>query len=75
MTLPVEFLVDGSVIGRDTFHIFGPSPVMSPTFSIAAGPHALGARTLPPYTFAWPDTSITVTNGETITRTLPFYCS
>jgi hypothetical protein len=73
-TLPVEFLIDSVVAGRDTFRVnLSPEDTISPTFRVQGGTHLLGARVVNGY--IWPDTTVTIAGGESITRILPFYCS
>ncbi len=73
-SLPVEFLIDGTVAGSDTFRIhLPPDDTISPVFRTSAGAHVLGARVIGG--FVWPDTTVTLAPGASITRTLPFYCS
>lgn len=73
-SLPVEFLIDGTVAGSDTFRIhLPPDDTISPVLRTSAGAHVLGARVIGG--FVWPDTTVTIAPGESVTRTLPFYCS
>jgi len=51
------------------------------SFSVQAGIHKVRATivdTIPPYppfTYGWPDTTVSVAVGAEVVRTLPFYCS
>ncbi len=73
-SLPVEFLIDSAVAGSETFRIhLPPDDTISPVFRTSAGAHLLGARVIGGY--IWPDTTVTIAPGESVTRLLPFYCS
>lgn len=73
-SVPVEFLIDSVVAGRDTFRIhLPPDDTISPVFRTSPGTHILGARVV--NGSVWPDTTVTIAPGESIARILPFYCS
>jgi hypothetical protein len=73
-TIPVQFSIDGALVGTDTFVVhYGPEHLMSRAFATAAGQHTLSARTLNGY--LWPDKTVTVGAGQAVVDTLPFYCS
>ena len=71
--IPVEFAIDGAVVGTDTFLVhLTPSHTRSRVFAASAGRHTLHAAT---NLYAWPDKTVTLSDGESVTDTLPFYCS
>jgi len=71
--IPVEFQIDGRIVGTDTFLVhLAPDHVRSRAFTASPGQHTLHAATV---LYAWPDKTVTVTDGQSVTDTLPFYCS
>ncbi len=73
-TIPVQFFIDGLIVGTDTFLVhLSPEHTHSRGFPISPGSHSLGAQVLAGY--VWPDTIVTLTAGEIFTDSLPFYCS
>ena len=75
-SLPVQFFIDGVMVGTDTFRVhLAPDHTTSPAFPVSPGLHILGARTTGAFIYTWPDTRVTATPGAVATDTLPFYCS
>ncbi|MEP6831748.1 MAG: hypothetical protein ABJB74_00080 [Gemmatimonas sp.] len=75
-TIPVAFLIDGVVVGNDTFRVhLTPSHTESQAFSVPAGNHVLGARTVGAFSHVWRDTVVTSTSGAIAVDSLPLYCS
>jgi len=84
---PVNFFIDNVYVGRDTIWFGVGGTVGSQkfksyrSFGAQAGVHKVGAMivdTIPPYppfTYGWPDTTVSVAVGAEVVRTLPFYCS
>jgi hypothetical protein len=71
--IPVEFSIDGRVVGTDTFLVhLAPEHIRSRVFTASPGQHTLHAAT---NLYAWPDKTVTLTDGQSVTDTLPFYCS
>jgi hypothetical protein len=72
--LPVEFRIDGTLVGTDTFRVhLAPDHILSRAYPVSPGEHLLAAAI--PGGFVWPDTVVDVRPGHTFTRSLPFYCS
>ncbi len=71
--IPVEFSIDGTVVGTDTFLVhLTPNHTRSRVFTATSGRHILHAAT---NLYAWPDKTVTLSDGQSVTDTLPFYCS
>ena len=71
--IPVEFSIDGTVVGTDTFFVhLAPEHIRSHLFGASPGRHTLHAAT---NLYAWPDKTVTLSDGQSVTDTLPFYCS
>ena len=71
--IPVEFLIDGTQVGADTFLVnLGTSHTRSRTFPTAAGEHTISART---GSYSWPAKTLMMRSRQAYTDTLPFYCS
>lgn len=76
LSLPVTFLIDGAVVGTDTFRVhLTPSHLESKSFAVIAGTHVLGAQTFGGFTYKWRDTVVKAAAGANVTDTLSFYCS
>ena len=74
--LPVQFFIDGVMVGTDTFRVhLAADHTASRVFSVSPGLHTLGARTTGTFVYTWPDTRVTAVPGTLATDTLPFYCS
>jgi len=72
--LPVEFTIDGALVGTDTFRVnLAPNHTTSRAFATSAGQHTLGARVVGGY--VWTDTTVTLAAGQIFNDSLPFYCS
>jgi hypothetical protein len=72
--LPMQFLVDNVQVGLDTFRVhLNPEHTASRPFSITPGQHTVGARVV--NGFVWADTTMSLSDGQAVVRTLPFYCS
>ncbi len=72
--IPVEFSIDGVLAGNDTFLVnLAPTHTRSAGFTVHPGTHTLGARVVSG--LVWPDTTVTVSSGDTVLDSLPFYCS
>lgn len=71
----VQFSIDGVLVGSDSLQLFaaGRPGTTSQSFTTTVGRHVIGARTT--YGLIWPDSSVTLQTGQTLTDTLPFYCS
>ena len=70
--LVIEKLIDGVVLGRDTVS----SDQTSIPYLVTPGTHVVGARAVffsGPIPF--PDTTVMLAAGASVTRVLPFYCS
>ncbi len=75
-SLPVQFFIDGVMVGTDTFRVhLAPDHTTSPAFPVSPGLHILGAKTTGAFVYTWPDTRVTAVPGAVATDTLPFYCS
>jgi len=72
--IPVEFSIDGAIVGTDTFlvHLGTVEHTRSRAFTAPPGRHTLHAAT---GLYAWPDKTLTFADGQSVTDTLPFYCS
>jgi hypothetical protein len=72
--IPVEFAIDGTIVGTDTFlvHLGTVEHTRSRAFTASSGQHTLHAAT---GLYAWPDKTLTFVGGQSVTDTLPFYCS
>lgn len=74
--LPVQFFIDGVMVGTDTFRVhLAPDHTTSRVFPVSSGLHILGAKTTGAFVYTWPDTRVTAVPGAVATDTLPFYCS
>ncbi|MEO8140590.1 MAG: hypothetical protein ABI742_13135 [Gemmatimonadota bacterium] len=72
--LPVEFSIDSVLVGSDTFRVrLPPDDTISPSFATTPGSHSLGAHVI--NGLIWPDTTVTLAEGESFSLILPFYCS
>jgi hypothetical protein len=72
--LPMEFSIDSVLVGSDTFRVrLPPNDTISPSFRTTPGSHSLGAHVI--NGLIWPDTAVTLTEGESFSLLLPFYCS
>ena len=73
--IPVELSVDNVLVATDTFIVnLGTDHLVSRAFTTSVGQHTLGARvTFNGYT--WPEKRVTLMQGQSVTDTLPFYCS
>jgi hypothetical protein len=72
--LPVTFRIDNAQVGQDTFRVaVALEHLTSAAFAVTAGAHVLGASVIGGY--VWPDTTVGIVPGDTVTRLLPFYCS
>ena len=70
--LIIDKKIDGAVRARDTVS----SGQLSLPYSVTPGQHAIGASAIfPGGVIPWPDTTVTLSAGDTVTRVLPFYCS
>jgi len=69
----VSALAACTIVGTDTFlvHLAG-EHLRSRLFTASPGPHTLHAAT---NLYAWPDKSVFISDGQSVTDTLPFYCS
>ena len=84
---PVNFFIDNVQVGRDTMWFGVGGTVGSQkfksyrSFGVHAGIHEVRAAivdTIPPYppfTYRWPDTTLSVAVGAEVVWKLPFYCS
>ena len=71
--IPVQFSIDGTIVGTDTFIVhLANEHLRSHAFTALAGSHTLRAAT---NLYAWPEKSVTIADGQSATDTLPFYCS
>jgi hypothetical protein len=71
--IPVQFSIDSTIVGTDTFFVhLAPEHIRSRLFGAAPGRHTLHAAT---NLYAWPDKTVTIADGQSVTDTLPFYCS
>lgn len=80
--ISVRFLLDGAPLGEEAFRInFAPNRSESSVFTAPTGTHTLGARITGwggnPVAngFAWPDTTVTLSTGQHLVRTIDLYCS
>lgn len=72
--LPVELSIDGAIVASDTFRVNLSVPhTKSRGFTTWAGTHVIGARTT--FGYVWADTTVMLETGQSLTRSLPFYCS
>jgi hypothetical protein len=72
--LPVEFSIDGRLVGTDTFRVDVVSPrTTSHDFETSPGQHVVGARVTGG--FVWPNQTLSMAAGAVVTDSLPFYCS
>ena len=72
--IPVELSIDGAIVASDTFRVNLSVPhTTSRGFTTWAGRHVIGARTT--FGYVWADTTVTLLTGQSLTRSLPFYCS
>lgn len=73
MVLPVNFSIDGTLVGIDTFRV----NVSNPHLTTRGFPASPGRHVLSAYAFrgVWPDTTVTLRPGIAMTDTLSFYCS
>jgi hypothetical protein len=72
--IPVQFSIDGHVVGIDTFRVALANPhTSSREFTTPAGSHTLSAQTVAGY--VWPAKDVTLGAGQAVTDSLPFYCS
>ena len=70
--LVIDKTIDGAVRARDTVA----SGQLSPPYTVTPGPHVIGAGAVFfSGTIPWPDTTVNVSAGDSVTRILPFYCS
>jgi hypothetical protein len=75
---PVQLWLDRVRVGVDTLRDNGAGTRgVSRAYSVSAGQHTVGARWVSPFgaSYVWPDTVLTFAAGQTVTRTLPLYCS
>lgn len=71
--IPMEFSIDGTIVGTDTFFVhLAPEHIRSRAFTTSQGQHTLHVRG---GLFMWPDKTVSLTNGQSVTDTLPLYCS
>jgi hypothetical protein len=71
--IPVQLSVDGALVATDTFRVhLANEHTVTREYAVAAGTHVLSARTS---TYVWPDTTVSLGTGQSVTRMLPFYCS
>ena len=71
---PVDFYLDGAMLGSDTFRVhLPPDHLESRRFGVSPGTHTIGAQV--PGGYVWPDTQVTLPAGTVFEDTLPFYCS
>jgi hypothetical protein len=61
---PIQFFVDGALIGTETLSAGGPA---SKAYPVTVGTHLVGAKEA---TFTWPNTSVSITAGLTYTSVL-----
>ena len=72
--IPVQFSIDGHLVGVDTFRVAVLSPhTSSRTFAVPPGEHTLNAQTMAGY--LWPGKTVTLSAGQALVDSLPFYCS
>jgi hypothetical protein len=72
--LPVEFSIDGRLVGTDTFRVDVVSPrTTSRDFETSPGQHVVGARVTGG--FVWPSQTLSMAAGAVVADSLPFYCS
>ena len=71
----LNYMIDGQVIAIDTLSVNAGMkyPSLSRAFSTAAGTHTLSATL--DWGYAFPSRMITLSAGQTVTDSLPFYCS
>ena len=84
LTLASMILDDGTIhrLGEEEFRIhLAPNRSESSVFPAPAGTHTLSARITgfggkpTPNGFAWPDTTVTLSAGQHLVRTIDLYCS
>jgi hypothetical protein len=80
--ITVRMTLDGAPIGEEEFRIgMAPNRTESSTFTAPTGTHTLGARitswggTPTANGFAWPDTTVTLSTGQHLVRSIDLYCS
>lgn len=72
--LPVEFSIDGRLVGTDTFRVDVAGPRMtSRDFEASPGSHVVGARVTGG--FVWPNQTLSMAAGAVVSDSLPFSCS
>lgn len=72
--IPVIFYINGLEAGQDTFRVnLTNEHLRSRSFEVDAGDNVLGARVVSG--LVWPDTTVSLSPGDTLTHLLPFYCS
>jgi hypothetical protein len=73
--IPVEFTIDGKIVGVDTFlvDITPVDHVRSREFTVSPGQHTVHART--GFGYVYPDHTLMLASAQAATDTLPFYCS
>jgi hypothetical protein len=72
--LPVEFSIDGRLVGTDTFRVAVVSPrTTSRDFETSPGQHVVGARVAGG--FVWPNQTLSMAAGAVVADSLPFSCS
>ena len=70
--LIIDKVIDGTRVARDTMF----SDRLSAGYSVTPGSHVIGARVVfLNGAIPFPDTTVTLEAGATLTRVLPFYCS
>ena len=70
--LTIEKVIDGTVVARDTMS----SGRLSAAYQVTPGSHVIGARVaFLTSSIPFPDTTVTLEAGASLTRVLPFYCS
>ena len=79
--IPVQFSIDRVLVGTDTFFVdVAPREhLTSRDFAVSVGQHVLGARLSLRGSFdsgkEFPDKTVNLAAGATVTDSLPFYCS
>ena len=72
--LPVEFSIDGQLVGTDTFRVDVVNPrTTSRDFDTSPGSHVVGARVTGG--FVWPNQTLSMAAGAVVADSLPFSCS
>ena len=65
-------MIDGTLVARDTMF----SDRLSAAYPVTPGRHVIGARAVFfKNEIPFPDTTVTLEAGASLTRVLPFYCS